>query len=130
MEEFSGYEFSVPETGWYSLSLINDDPYTLNDICLSIDDEKLNADNTLVYIVLDSHQYLIQAKSISSNNFCSYNVPVASNSINIIAISYLEGEDQFYYDSTLINPNEIESSINLKPELINIENLASALENL
>ncbi len=130
LEKFSGYEFPVSQTGWYSLTVIDDAPYTLNDLCVTIEDEKLNSDNTLVYVVMDSHQYLLQAQSISEDQYCSYNVPIASSTIEVISISYIENESTFYYAAMEINPNQIESTIRLSPQSVNIEDLSSSLDNL
>ncbi|MDA8693455.1 hypothetical protein N9L92_05270, partial [Saprospiraceae bacterium] len=63
-EVISGYEFTIEETGWYTLSVINDVPFELIDICMTLQDENLNENNTLVYTLLDSYQYLLQAQSI------------------------------------------------------------------
>ena len=129
-EEFVGYEFKVAQTGWYSLSVINDTPNVLQDVCIEIENNNLNSDNSLVYILSNTHQYLLQAQAISTDEYCSYNVPVTGNALDIIAISYIESEDQFYYDSKRINPNEIESTLSLSPQQIDKETLESTLYNL
>jgi len=130
LEEFSGYEFSISESGWYSLTVVKDDQYSLNDVCLSIPEEKFNENNSLVFILLDSHQHLLQAQPLNSEIFCNYNVPVTGNTLDIIAISYIDGEDQFYYDSKQIKADDIDSEINLSPVRIDKETLSSKLMEL
>lgn len=126
----SGYEFKVKETGWYTLSVINDVPFELIDICMTIEESKLNESNTLVYTLLDSYQYLLQAQSISSENYCNYNLPVTGNTLKIISISYLEDEDQFYYDSKTIETQDLNGMIELDPSEIDEESLLSKLYSL
>jgi len=129
-EVIHGYEFTVEDTGWYTLSVINDNPFDLIDICMTLNNDKLNKDNTIVYTLLDSHQYLLQAQYISSDSYCNYNLPVTGNTVKIISISYLEDEGRFYYASKTATTNSLEGSIDLSPAEIDQESLLSELYSL
>jgi hypothetical protein len=129
-ETIGGYEFEVNNTGWYSLSVIEPTPFVIQDLCIEVGDNKFNPDNTVVYILSQKLNYLLQGVSNNASAYCIVDTPLPDEAFRVITISYISGEDKFYYGAQSMDISQDLSSIFITPSEISRNELDKSLKNL
>jgi len=127
----NGYELSVSETGWYSIGSNDNSAVRLSDVCINLNSEFLNAANSVVYFLSKDNKLLTKAQGTENNSyFCNYNLPISGTEIQAISISYVDGDQNFYYSQETFSVDALSSNLSLNPEIISKEELKEKLENL
>lgn len=126
----SGYEFEVNKTGWYSLSVIESTPFIVQDLCIEIGDNKFNQDNTVVFLLSQESNYLLQAVNSNESSYCVLDTPLPDEAFRIITISYLANEDKFYYGAQSMDVSQEMIIIDINPSEISRNELDKSLKNL
>jgi len=129
--DVSGYELSLSQTGWYSIASNDDNAMTLKDVCINLNSEFLNVENSIVYFLSQDNRLLTKAQGTESNSyFCNYNLPITGSEIQAISISYDDGDQNFYYSQETFSVDQLSNNLLLSPEIITKKELKEKLESL
>jgi len=129
LTQFSGYEFDIPTMGWYSIATTSTQVVTYQDVCVETF-EGFNSDNSLIFLIDEDESFLNKLNDTESGNLlCSFNIPLSSDQIQILGISY--ANDSFYSTVQSVDVADItQDDIQLnEPSPISDEELKMLLES-